>query len=173
MRTNQSFQTKRKKRGFTLVELVVALAVFGILTALAVSIMMLVNKTNEQTSMDTATQRNVVELQQLFSRWFNAYETADFELEVNGSVCVFRNGEEAYEFGFNSDTKRLTVNNPSASTARTLKKIDSVGFELLDGGRMIRCSLIYTDNQGVENTYGFLMFRKTDPTKTDTEDATQ
>lgn len=87
-----TLNSEKLKKGFTLAELLVTLAVMGIVLALVVSFSVLISDSTEERTETSAALKEVEDLNELVTNWFYAFDTTEY------TVAEIVDGSESPEY---------------------------------------------------------------------------
>ena len=162
-----------KKRGFTVVELVVAMSVSAIIVGSIVALLVFTQRYSQFRAADIPARDEMKNVETVIKEFFykfdnNSYPAPSVDTNENTSTLTFGDG-------------RIVVNNASFSLDMEQKntdgawertggrvvstRIQSVTFE--QDGNIVRVDIKYNDSHGNERTYSFLLIKRSANTTTE------
>lgn len=119
---------KRTKKGFTLPEIVVSLAVTIIVISLVTSLVVIVAKISAKQNYENACQAEYRKASQLVSLYTNTFSTSNYEIEsLQENLISATDGQNTYTISFNNETKVLSAQILEHSSGET--KIQTLEFK--------------------------------------------
>ena len=160
-----------KKRGFTVVELVVAMSVSAIIVGSIVALLVFTQRYSQFRAADIPARDEMKNVETVIKDFFYKFDSSRYPAPVvdeNKSILTFGDG-------------RIVVNNASFSLDMEQKntdgvwertggrvvstRIQSVTFE--QDGNIVRVDIKYNDSHGNERTYSFLLIKRSANTTTE------
>ena len=155
-----------KKRGFTVVELVVAMSVSAIIVGSIVALLVFTQRYSQFRAADIPARDEMKNVETVIKDFFYKFDNNSYP-----APSVERKGSESIlTFGYG----RIVVNNASFSLDMEQKntdgawektggrvvstRIQSVTFE--QDGNIVRVDIKYNDSHGNERTYSFLLIKR-------------
>ena len=155
-----------KKRGFTVVELVVAMSVSAIIVGSIVALLVFTQRYSQFRAADIPARDEMKNVETVIKDFFYKFDNNSYpapSVETNGSESILTFGEG-----------RIVVNNASFSLDMEQKntdgvwektggrvvstRIQSVTFE--QDGNIVRVDIKYNDSHGNPKTYSFLLIKR-------------
>ena len=160
-----------KKRGFTVVELVVAMSVSAIIVGSIVALLVFTQRYSQFRAADIPARDEMKNVETVIKDFFYKFDSSRYPAPVvdeNKSILTFGDG-------------RIVVNNASFSLDMEQKntdgvwertggrvvstRIQSVTFE--QDGNIVRVDIKYNDSHGNPKTYSFLLIKRSANTTTE------
>ena len=155
-----------KKRGFTVVELVVAMSVSAIIVGSIVALLVFTQRYSQFRAADIPARDEMKNVETVIKDFFYKFDKSSYPapvVETNGSESILTFGDG-----------RIVVNNASFSLDMEQKntdgvwektggrvvstRIQSVTFE--QDGNIVRVDITYNDSHGNPKTYSFLLIKR-------------
>ena len=162
-----------KKRGFTVVELVVAMSVSAIIVGSIVALLVFTQRYSQIRAADIPARDEMKNVETVIKEFFYKFDKSSYpapSVETNESESTLTFGEG-----------RIVVNNASFSLDMEQKntdglwektggrvvstRIQSVTFE--QDGNIVRVDITYNDSHGNPKTYSFLLIKRSANTTTE------
>lgn len=141
---------KTSKRGFTLPELVVSLAITVIVISLVASLVAIVSKVSAKQTHQNACQAEYIKASELVALYVDTFSTQSFDIkEVQENSVTVTNGENSYSLTYDAQTKKLEAVTIEFLTGEV--KRHSIAFEKItqikftQNGKIILCEYMYDD----------------------------
>lgn len=170
--------TKLIKKGVTLLELTIVLALLGIVTTIIVSFSILVKNYTLASTTDEAVLTDFDRVKNVFETWAASVDDSDLEIYVNGNdQLVARSKQSGQEYKLMLITDELSGDHlfagsyPVSSyrkdiTFKAMGQIDSISFELressVNGNVLVKLTINYTyyNSTGNQKLTGSRVFMK-------------
>ena len=148
---------RRINGGFTLVELVVTIAVVGVLALMVTSILVFAANASNKQSLKVAAADQLIDFKNEFFAFCGRYDDETYKLTVNNDRIVFNNGGDVNGLAFDSATKKLTLTQNSATLKDTVyDKIENVAFIAVLSNEKVLITLEVRYRGGSEKIAAFI-----------------
>ena len=167
-----------KKRGFTVVELVVAMSVSAIIVGSIVALLVFTQRYSQFRAADIPARDEMKNVETVIKDFFYKFDNNSYpapSVDENKSTLTFGEGrivvnkniseEQNYSYSlaleqFNKDKNKWEHQSQVVPT-----RIQSVTFE--QDGNIVRVDIKYNDSHGNERTYSFLLIKRSANTTTE------
>ena len=167
-----------KKRGFTVVELVVAMSVSAIIVGSIVALLVFTQRYSQFRAADIPARDEMKNVETVIKDFFYKFDKSSYpapSVDENKSILTFGDGrivvkkniseEQNYSYSlaleqFNKDKNDWEHQSQVVST-----RIQSVTFE--QDGNIVRVDITYNDSHGNPKTYSFLLIKRSANTTTE------
>lgn len=140
---------KKTKKGFTLAEMSVALAVIAIATAMLALCFVSISNFSEKKERQTEISREVSSFQKQLNASLQSYKTPEFYLVQNTSHAhefQINTSTETFLFVYSLETQKLVLNtNSGEDIVFEFNHIEEVKFQTFES--LIRCTTICDDKE--------------------------
>lgn len=169
-----------KKRGFTVVELVVAMSVSAIIVGSIVALLVFTQRYSQFRAADIPARDEMKNVETVIKDFFYKFDSSRYpapsvDTNENTSTLTFGDGrivvnkniseEQNYSYSlaleqFNKDKNKWEHQSQVVST-----RIQSVTFD--SDGNIVRVDITYNDSHGNPKTYSFLLIKRSANTTTE------
>ncbi|MFQ6749935.1 MAG: prepilin-type N-terminal cleavage/methylation domain-containing protein [Clostridia bacterium] len=129
----------KKSRGFTLLEMSVALAVAAIALGMLATIMFYANSFTKTKQFETAVQREIVTFHQTFAGVLEDFQSPNFQMQAAGNEIVFESAQGVQTIKFFDG--KLWQNDVALQACQY---IENANFSV--NQKLISCTLIYGEH---------------------------
>lgn len=151
----------KRKRGFTLPEVVVALSITIIVMSLVASLIVIVSKTSSNQNNKNEYDHEYTTANNIIENYFNAYNTSSYEIQTveNQSIVITDDGTNEYILSFDLDKKILSANIIEHLTGEVslktlqLEKMTEIKFS--KNGNIILCEYVFDSGLTYKNLITF------------------
>lgn len=140
----------KSRTGFTVIELVVALAVGAVVSAMAVSFVVLTSQFSSKNNKNTAINNEVLRTKNALEKWMDYYSTSEYTLTsvAARSMTITSSDTNTYSASWDVATQILLVSYPDAANPETYtySYIEDMTFAAYTSdGNIVKCSLSIPD----------------------------
>ena len=137
---------KKRRAGFTLVEVLVALSITVVVMSLVASLVVIVNNVSNKQTYERQCQEEYESASELVEEYFNNYRVKDFldnAIVVEENYVVVQDGENQYRIEYNKLQNKLSAEIKNLTTSET--KTKTLNFEKIveikfsSNGNIILC----------------------------------
>ena len=101
---------KSKKKGFTLIEIIVSLSIIVVVLALSSSLIVIISRISQKQQYQEACQVEYSQASGLLDEFKNAYSTYKYTLEsVSEHTLIVKDEGNEYTFNFDVNLKKITA----------------------------------------------------------------
>ena len=162
-----------KKRGFTIVELVVAMSVSAIIVGSIVALLVFTQRYSQIRAADIPARDEMKNVETVIKEFFykfdnNSYPAPSVETIENKSTLTFGDGRIVVNNApFSLDMEQKNTDGLWEKTGGRVvsTRIQSVTFE--QDGNIVRVDIKYNDSHGNPKTYSFLLIKRSANTTTE------
>ena len=167
-----------KKRGFTVVELVVAMSVSAIIVGSIVALLVFTQRYSQFRAADIPARDEMKNVETVIKEFFykfdnNSYPAPSVETIENKSTLTFGDGRivvnknisEEQNYSYSLALEQKNENRWEHQSQVVSTRIQSVTFE--QDGNIVRVDIKYNDSHGNERTYSFLLIKRSANTTTE------
>lgn len=140
-----------KSRGFTLVELVVAIALLAMVGVLATSVVLLTTRSQNEFTISAKSQSEITRVEKLIKDWLMQYDTEEYTISVDPSepsikATINPGSSEGIFFTAKFENGVFTCEMPPDDSTKTeeLSEIEEINFEISD--RIVCCTVTLKQN---------------------------
>ncbi len=151
---------KNKKKGFTLVEVVISLSIGVIVMSLVASLIVIVSNISNKQAYESQCQAEYQRASQLVNTFFNNYQTSEFMIDsVSNEKVVIKRDTEEYELRYIYAENKLTANILNLNSGETetknliFQKIIEINFS--SNGNLILCKYLFDNYPTYSNLVTF------------------
>ena len=167
-----------KKRGFTVVELVVAMSVSAIIVGSIVALLVFTQRYSQFRAADIPARDEMKNVETVIKDFFYKFDNNSYpapSVETNGSestltfgdgrIVVKKNISEEQNYSYSLALEQKNENRWEHQSQVVSTRIQSVTFE--QDGNIVRVDIKYNDSHGNERTYSFLLIKRSANTTTE------
>ena len=162
-----------KKRGFTVVELVVAMSVSAIIVGSIVALLVFTQRYSQIRAADIPARDEMKNVETVIKDFFYKFDKSSYPapvVETNGSESILTFGDGRIVVNnapFSLDMEQKNTDGAWEKTGGRVvsTRIQSVTFE--QDGNIVRVDIKYNDSHGNERTYSFLLIKRSANTTTE------
>lgn len=136
---------KRKdyKNGFTLVELVVAIALFGVIAVIISSTVFLADKGRKNSETNFEIENELIKFENEFENWLKQYDSVEFNIKVNASeISIYSSDTSEQKAVMTFDDGVFILTDDDITSSTEFSKIKTVKFSFFDYG-LILCQIAF------------------------------
>ncbi len=168
-----------KKRGFTVVELVVAMSVSAIIVGSIVALLVFTQRYSQFRAADIPARDEMKNVETVIKDFFYKFDSSRYpapSVETNdsentstltfgdGRIVVNKNISEEQNYSYSLALEQKNENRWEHQSQVVSTRIQSVTFE--QDGNIVRVDIKYNDSHGNERTYSFLLIKRSANTTT-------
>ena len=167
-----------KKRGFTVVELVVAMSVSAIIVGSIVALLVFTQRYSQFRAADIPARDEMKNVETVIKDFFYKFDSSRYPapvVETNGSestltfgdgrIVVKKNISEEQNYSYSLALEQKNENEWEHQSQVVSTRIQSVTFE--QDGNIVRVDITYNDSHGNPKTYSFLLIKRSANTTTE------
>ena len=167
-----------KKRGFTVVELVVAMSVSAIIVGSIVALLVFTQRYSQFRAADIPARDEMKNVETVIKEFFykfdnNSYPAPSVDTNENTSTLTFGDGRivvnknisEEQNYSYSLALEQKNENRWEHQSQVVSTRIQSVTFE--QDGNIVRVDITYNDSHGNPKTYSFLLIKRSANTTTE------
>ena len=169
-----------KKRGFTVVELVVAMSVSAIIVGSIVALLVFTQRYSQFRAADIPARDEMKNVETVIKDFFYKFDSSRYPAPVvetkgsestltfgDGRIVVKKNISEEQNYSYSLALEQLDENeNGWEHQSQVVStRIQSVTFE--QDGNIVRVDITYNDSHGNPKTYSFLLIKRSANTTTE------
>ena len=169
-----------KKRGFTVVELVVAMSVSAIIVGSIVALLVFTQRYSQFRAADIPARDEMKNVETVIKEFFYKFDKSSYPapvVETNGSeststltfgdgrIVVKKNISEEQNYSYSLALEQKNENRWEHQSQVGSTRIQSVTFE--QDGNIVRVDITYNDSHGNPKTYSFLLIKRSANTTTE------
>ncbi|MDY5355854.1 MAG: prepilin-type N-terminal cleavage/methylation domain-containing protein [Eubacteriales bacterium] len=169
-----------KKRGFTVVELVVAMSVSAIIVGSIVALLVFTQRYSQFRAADIPARDEMKNVETVIKDFFYKFDSSRYpapSVEKNesenkstltfgdGRIVVKKNISEEQNYSYSLALEQKNENRWEHQSQVVSTRIQSVTFE--QDGNIVRVDITYNDSHGNERTYSFLLIKRSANTTTE------
>lgn len=162
-----------KKRGFTVVELVVAMSVSAIIVGSIVALLVFTQRYSQFRAADIPARDEMKNVETVIKEFFYKFDKSSYpapSVETKGSESTLTFGEGRIvvkNAPFSLDMEQKNTDGAWERTGGRVvsTRIQSVTFD--SDGNIVRVDIKYNDSHGNERTYSFLLIKRSANTTTE------
>ena len=167
-----------KKRGFTVVELVVAMSVSAIIVGSIVALLVFTQRYSQFRAADIPARDEMKNVETVIKDFFYKFDKSSYpapSVETienkstltfgDGRIVVKKNISEEQNYSYSLALEQFDENNWKHQSQVVSTRIQSVTFE--QDGNIVRVDIKYNDSHGNERTYSFLLIKRSANTTTE------
>lgn len=167
-----------KKRGFTVVELVVAMSVSAIIVGSIVALLVFTQRYSQIRAADIPARDEMKNVETVIKDFFYKFDNNSYPapvVETNGSestltfgdgrIVVKKNISEEQNYSYSLALEQKNENRWEHQSQVVSTRIQSVTFE--QDGNIVRVDIKYNDSHGNPKTYSFLLIKRSANTTTE------
>ena len=167
-----------KKRGFTVVELVVAMSVSAIIVGSIVALLVFTQRYSQIRAADIPARDEMKNVETVIKDFFYKFDSSRYPapvVETNGSestltfgdgrIVVKKNISEEQNYSYSLALEQKNENRWEHQSQVVSTRIQSVTFE--QDGNIVRVDIKYNDSHGNPKTYSFLLIKRSANTTTE------
>ena len=158
-----------KKRGFTVVELVVAMSVSAIIVGSIVALLVFTQRYSQFRAADIPARDEMKNVETVIKDFFYKFDSSRYPAPVvdenksiltfgDGRIVVKKNISEEQNYSYSLALEQFDENNWKHQSQVVSTRIQSVTFE--QDGNIVRVDIKYNDSHGNERTYSFLLIKR-------------
>lgn len=139
-----------KSRGFTLVELVVAIALLAMVGVLATSVVLLTTRSQNEFTISAKSQSEITRVEKLIKDWLMQYDTEEYTISVDPSepsikATINPGTSEGIFFTAEFENGVFTCEMPDDSEkTEELSEIEEIRFDI--HGKIVFCTVTLKQN---------------------------
>ena len=164
-----------KKRGFTVVELVVAMSVSAIIVGSIVALLVFTQRYSQFRAADIPARDEMKNVETVIKDFFYKFDSSRYPAPVvdenksiltfgDGRIVVKKNISEEQNYSYSLALEQKNENRWEHQSQVVSTRIQSVTFE--QDGNIVRVDITYNDSHGNERTYSFLLIKRSANTTT-------
>lgn len=167
-----------KKRGFTVVELVVAMSVSAIIVGSIVALLVFTQRYSQFRAADIPARDEMKNVETVIKDFFYKFDKSSYPapvVETNGSestltfgagrIVVKKNISEEQNYSYSLALEQKNENRWEHQSQVVSTRIQSVTFNR--DGNIVRVDIKYNDSHGNPKTYSFLLIKRSANTTTE------
>ena len=167
-----------KKRGFTVVELVVAMSVSAIIVGSIVALLVFTQRYSQFRAADIPARDEMKNVETVIKDFFYKFDKSSYpapSVETNentstltfgdGRIVVNKNISEEQNYSYSLALEQKNENRWAHQSQVVSTRIQSVTFE--QDGNIGRVDITYNDSHGNPKTYSFLLIKRSANTTTE------
>lgn len=169
-----------KKRGFTVVELVVAMSVSAIIVGSIVALLVFTQRYSQIRAADIPARDEMKNVETVIKEFFYKFDKSSYpapSVETNesenkstltfgeGRIVVKKNISEEQNYSYSLALEQKNENKWEHQSQVVSTRIQSVTFE--QDGNIVRVDITYNDSHGNPKTYSFLLIKRSANTTTE------
>lgn len=169
-----------KKRGFTVVELVVAMSVSAIIVGSIVALLVFTQRYSQFRAADIPARDEMKNVETVIKDFFYKFDKSSYPAPVvdtndsentsiltfgDGRIVVKKNISEEQNYSYSLALEQFDENNWKHQSQVVSTRIQSVTFE--QDGNIVRVDITYNDSHGNPKTYSFLLIKRSANTTTE------
>ena len=167
-----------KKRGFTVVELVVAMSVSAIIVGSIVALLVFTQRYSQFRAADIPARDEMKNVETVIKEFFYKFDSSRYPapvVETNGSestltfgdgrIVVNKNISEEQNYSYSLALEQKNENRWEHQSQVVSTRIQSVTFDI--DGNIVRVDIKYNDSHGNPKTYSFLLIKRSANTTTE------
>ena len=169
-----------KKRGFTVVELVVAMSVSAIIVGSIVALLVFTQRYSQFRAADIPARDEMKNVETVIKDFFYKFDSSRYPAPVvetkgseststltfgDGRIVVNKNISEEQNYSYSLALEQKNENRWEHQSQVVSTRIQSVTFE--QDGNIVRVDIKYNDSHGNERTYSFLLIKRSANTTTE------
>ena len=158
-----------KKRGFTVVELVVAMSVSAIIVGSIVALLVFTQRYSQFRAADIPARDEMKNVETVIKDFFYKFDNNSYpapSVDENKSTLTFGDGRivvkknisEEQNYSYSLALEQKNENRWEHQSQVVSTRIQSVTFE--QDGNIVRVDIKYNDSHGNERTYSFLLIKR-------------
>ncbi|MDD7573354.1 MAG: prepilin-type N-terminal cleavage/methylation domain-containing protein [Eubacteriales bacterium] len=160
-----------KKRGFTVVELVVAMSVSAIIVGSIVALLVFTQRYSQFRAADIPARDEMKNVETVIKDFFYKFDSSRYpapSVETNGSestltfgygrIVVKKNISEEQNYSYSLALEQKNENRWEHQSQVVSTRIQSVTFD--SDGNIVRVDIKYNDSHGNPKTYSFLLIKR-------------
>ena len=162
-----------KKRGFTVVELVVAMSVSAIIVGSIVALLVFTQRYSQFRAADIPARDEMKNVETVIKDFFYKFDNNSYPAPVvetnesentstltfgDGRIVVKKNISEEQNYSYSLALEQKNENRWEHQSQVVSTRIQSVTFE--QDGNIVRVDIKYNDSHGNERTYSFLLIKR-------------
>lgn len=164
-----------KKRGFTVVELVVAMSVSAIIVGSIVALLVFTQRYSQFRAADIPARDEMKNVETVIKEFFYKFDSSRYPAPVvdenksiltfgYGRIVVNKNISEEQNYSYSLALEQKNENRWEHQSQVVSTRIQSVTFE--QDGNIVRVDITYNDSHGNPKTYSFLLIKRSANTTT-------
>ena len=167
-----------KKRGFTVVELVVAMSVSAIIVGSIVALLVFTQRYSQFRAADIPARDEMKNVETVIKDFFYKFDSSRYpapSVDTNentstltfgdGRIVVNKNISEEQNYSYSLALEQKNENRWEHQSQVVSTRIQSVTFD--SDGNIVRVDIKYNDSHGNERTYSFLLIKRSANTTTE------
>ena len=165
-----------KKRGFTVVELVVAMSVSAIIVGSIVALLVFTQRYSQFRAADIPARDEMKNVETVIKEFFYKFDNSRYpapSVDENKSTLTFGDGRivvkknisEEQNYSYSLALEQKNENEWEHQSQVVSTRIQSVTFE--QDGNIVRVDITYNDSHGNPKTYSFLLIKRSANTTTE------
>ena len=167
-----------KKRGFTVVELVVAMSVSAIIVGSIVALLVFTQRYSQFRAADIPARDEMKNVETVIKDFFYKFDKSSYpapSVDTNentstltfgdGRIVVKKNISEEQNYSYSLALEQKNENRWEHQSQVVSTRIQSVTFE--QDGNIVRVDIKYNDSHGNPKTYSFLLIKRSANTTTE------
>ena len=165
-----------KKRGFTVVELVVAMSVSAIIVGSIVALLVFTQRYSQFRAADIPARDEMKNVETVIKDFFYKFDSNSYPAPVvdenkstltfgDGRIVVKKNISEEQNYSYSLALEQKNENRWEHQSQVVSTRIQSVTFE--QDGNIVRVDIKYNDSHGNPKTYSFLLIKRSANTTTE------
>ena len=165
-----------KKRGFTVVELVVAMSVSAIIVGSIVALLVFTQRYSQIRAADIPARDEMKNVETVIKDFFYKFDSSRYpapSVDENKSILTFgagrivvnKNISEEQNYSYSLALEQKNENRWEHQSQVVSTRIQSVTFE--QDGNIVRVDIKYNDSHGNPKTYSFLLIKRSANTTTE------
>ena len=160
-----------KKRGFTIVELVVAMSVSAIIVGSIVALLVFTQRYSQFRAADIPARDEMKNVETVIKDFFYKFDSSRYPAPVvetkgsestltfgEGRIVVKKNISEEQNYSYSLALEQKNENRWEHQSQVVSTRIQSVTFE--QDGNIVRVDIKYNDSHGNPKTYSFLLIKR-------------
>ena len=160
-----------KKRGFTVVELVVAMSVSAIIVGSIVALLVFTQRYSQFRAADIPARDEMKNVETVIKDFFYKFDSSRYPAPVvetkgsestltfgEGRIVVKKNISEEQNYSYSLALEQKNENRWEHQSQVVSTRIQSVTFE--QDGNIVRVDIKYNDSHGNPKTYSFLLIKR-------------
>ena len=158
-----------KKRGFTVVELVVAMSVSAIIVGSIVALLVFTQRYSQFRAADIPARDEMKNVETVIKDFFYKFDKSSYpapSVDENKSILTFGDGRivvkknisEEQNYSYSLALEQKNENEWEHQSQVVSTRIQSVTFE--QDGNIVRVDIKYNDSHGNPKTYSFLLIKR-------------
>ena len=167
-----------KKRGFTVVELVVAMSVSAIIVGSIVALLVFTQRYSQFRAADIPARDEMKNVETVIKEFFYKFDSSRDPAPVvetneststltfgDGRIVVNKNISEEQNYSYSLALEQKNENRWEHQSQVVSTRIQSVTFDI--DGNIVRVDIKYNDSHGNPKTYSFLLIKRSANTTTE------